>query len=274
MRGRTGHAWIGRRAIVQLSTAANRTAAAWMRAHRVSAITFATDAPLTAAVTAPGTTRPRDTVPAPIPLNPRLRFYLVESSDPAEDGLALAARLSKVAGAESAIPDLHYERRAASFDVPPNDPRYAGQWYLKAIQIERAWRVATGSPDTSIVVVDDGCDMQHPDLAAAMAGGLDVLDDDDDPSYSPNVQGNEHGTACSGIIAAVGNNDVGISGVCPTCSVRCVRLFDKTDSLVPISADVRAFNYAFETNAAVVSNSWVLASPRRCPTCFASRSKK
>jgi subtilisin family serine protease len=136
---------------------------------------------------------------------------------------------------------------------------------LKRLQIERAWQVATGSPDTSIVVVDDGCDLQHPDLAAAMVGGLDVIDDDDDPSYSPKLRGNEHGTACSGIIAAVGNNKIGISGVCPTCSLRCVRLFDKTHSLVAVSSDVRAFNYAFETEAAVVSNSWGFAEAEPVP---------
>lgn len=264
MRGRTGHAWIGRRAIVQLSPATDRAAAAWLRAQRVAAVTFATDSQLTAAE-ADGLTVAEVPPAAPRALNPRLRLYLVESTDAREDGLALAARLSKVAGIESAIPDLHYERRFTDFKVPPNDPRYAGQWYLNLLQVERTWQVATGSPDTSIVVVDDGCDLQHPDLAAAMVGGLDVLDDDDDPSYSPKVRGNEHGTACAGIIAAVGNNKLGISGVCPTCSLRCVRLFDMTHSLIPVSADVRAFNYAFETEAAVVSNSWGFAEPEPVP---------
>jgi serine protease len=265
MRGRVGHAWIGRRAILQLAASVNRDAAAWMRAQRISAVRFATDAPLTAAEAVGGPLATREAASPPIALNPRLRLYLVESGDRTEDGLALAARLSKVAGVESAIPDLHYERRAAKFAVPPNDPRYAGQWYLDHLQIERAWQVATGSPETSVVVVDDGCDLQHPDLAAAYAGGLDVIDDDDDPSYSPNLKGNEHGTACSGIIAAVGNNELGISGVCPTCSLRCVRLFDQTHSLIPISADVRAFNYAFDTDAAVVSNSWGFAEPEPVP---------
>jgi len=264
IRGRAGRASIDKRAIVQLSATEDRRAGAFLRAQRVSAVAFKTSPQPLAAKTDPllsGERSPREAVA----LNPRLRLYLVESADPAEDGLALAARLSNVDGIESAIPDLHYERRLADFESPPNDPRYPGQWYLKKLQLERAWQVAVGNADTSIVVIDDGCDVQHPDLAPAMLGGLDLLDDDDDPSYTPNIAGNEHGTACSGIIAAVGNNKVGITGVCPTCTLRCVRLFDRSHALVPVSADVRAFNFAYETGAAVVSNSWGFAEPQPVP---------
>jgi MYXO-CTERM domain-containing protein len=264
IRGRAGHASIDKRAIVQLSATEDRRADAFLRAQRVSAVVFKTSPqPLAANTDAllSGEHSPREAVP----LNPRLRLYLIESADPAEDGLALAARLSNVDGVESAIPDLHYERRLADFESPPNDPRYPGQWYLEKLQLERTWQVAVGNPDTSIVVIDDGCDTQHPDLAAAMLGGLDVLDDDEDPSYTPNLGGNEHGTACSGIIAAVGNNKLGITGVCPTCSLRCVRLFDRGHALVPVSADVRAFNFAYETGAAVVSNSWGFSEPQPVP---------
>jgi serine protease len=268
IRGRTVHASIGRRAILQLSAAANSTVVSFLRALRVEAISFKaglTDAQLTAANTALSDSSAKTTVTAPRSLYPRLRLYLVESIDADEDGLALAARLSNVEGVESSIPDLYYERRLAEFKVPPNDPRYGGQWYLGHLQIERAWKVAVGDPDTNIVVIDDGCDTQHPDLAGAMLSGLDVLDDDDDPSYTPMLEGNEHGTACAGIIAAVGNNKVGISGVCPTCSLRCVRLFDRSHALIPVNSDLRAFSFAFDNNAAVVSNSWGFAEPVPVP---------
>jgi serine protease len=265
MRGRTGHASIGRRAILRLAAATNERAAAFLRAQHLIAVAFrTTPQPLASnsGLLSSGLLLPRQ---APVALNPRLRVYLVESAIASEDGLALAARLSKLDGVESAIPDLYYERRLADFALPPNDPRYAGQRYLDRIQIERVWHVAVGNPDTSIVVIDDGCDTQHPDLAAAMLGGLDVLDDDDDPSYAPNVAGNEHGTACSGIIAAVGDNKLGIAGVCPTCRLRCVRLFDRSHALIPVSSDIRAFDFAYESGAAVVSNSWGFAEPQPVP---------
>ncbi len=228
---RSWHAEVGTGAILQLPAAA--TPAAFFRANRVVARRA---------------------------LNPRLGIYLVESSRN-EDGLAIAARLAMSTDLEAALPDLYLARHKAEFEVPPNDPRYRGQWYLKKVGLERVWQVTAGAPETTIVVVDDGCDMDHPDLAAAMLGGRDVLDEDDDASYTPRVRGNEHGTACAGIVAAVGNNDLGITGACPQCTLRCVRLFDRNHALIPLSADVEAFSYAFETGAAVVSNSWGFSEP-------------
>ena len=101
-----------------------------------------------------------------------------------------------------------------------------------------------GSPATTVTVIDTGCELTHPDLAANMLPGRDVVDGDDDPSPHPTEQGAEHGTACSGIIAAVGNNGVGISGTCPTCTLRCVRFL--TDHATPLSADVEAFSFAID----------------------------
>lgn len=265
IRGRTGQASVGKRAVVQLSAAEDRRAAAFFRAQRVTAVSSQAHPQPVAATAERSLAGERAATLRPVALNARLHFYLVESTDAREDGLSLAARLSNVRGIEAAIPDLYYERRFMDFELPPNDPRYAGQWYLKKLGIERAWRVAVGDPGTTIVVIDDGCDLQHPDLQAAMLGGLDALDGDDDPSYTPDIAGNEHGTACAGIIAAVGDNRVGITGVCPTCTLRCVRLFDRSHALIPVSADLRAFDFAFDSGAAVVSNSWGFSEPQPVP---------
>lgn len=93
-----------------------------------------------------------------------------------------------------------------------------------------------------------------------------MRDDDDDPSYEPGVAGNEHGTACAGVAAARGDNGIGIAGVCPECTLRCVRLLGGEDEPTPISADIAAFSFAFEVGAAVVSNSWGFAEPFAVPS--------
>ena len=36
-----------------------------------------------------------------------------------------------------------------------------------------------------------------------------------------------HGTACSGIVGAVGNNNIGISGVCWNCKIMSLQVFDE-----------------------------------------------
>jgi serine protease len=196
-------------------------------------------------------------------LSDRFAMYLVAGSS-SEDGIDLAARLSADSALLEAIPDLYLPRRSAGLRIPPDDPHYGGQWYLQRIAIEEAWRLGTGDRNTIVVVIDDGCDLQHPDLAAAFAGGRDLVDDDDDPSYAPG-DNNAHGTECSGLIAAAADNGIGIAGVCPDCSLRCVRLL-RTDGLsIPVSADLQAFQYAFDVGAAVVSNSWGFAEPMPAP---------
>lgn len=191
------------------------------------------------------------------PLLPSRNLWLVRAAGGDDDGLALAERLGGAPGVRLAEPDLYVPRKRASMPVPPDDPRYPGQWYLSRIGIERAWARSTGSPGVTIQVVDNGCETTHPDLAAHVLPGRDVVDGDDDPGVTETGPGANHGTACAGVAAAVGNNGLGIAGACPECRVRCVRLLGADGELVPISADVDAMRFALEhDDVAVVSNSW------------------
>lgn len=175
---------------------------------------------------------------------------------PGEDGLDVAIRLSSRVGHElrAAIPDLMLPHRALDIGVPPSDPRYPGQWHLDRIAIEDGWAIEDGDPAVTIVVVDNGCEAAHPDLQVNLLPGRDVVDGDDDPEFEPDVSGNEHGTACAGIAAADTDNGTGIAGACPECTLRCVRLL--SDGPTPLSADVMAYEYTMEVDAAVSSNSW------------------
>lgn len=193
---------------------------------------------------------------------PAIGLVLVEDAAGRADGLELAARLGPLVAEgrlAHAAPDLWlmHERRAPTLALPPNDPLYPGQWFWARLKMEEIWAREAGTARTTIVVVDDGCDARHPDLAANMDPGRDVLDGDDDPSPVPGARGNNHGTACAGLVAAVGGNGVGVVGACPGCRVRCVRLLGADPMTpIPISADVDAFQFALDNNAAVVSNSW------------------
>jgi serine protease len=186
---------------------------------------------------------------------------------PNEDGLDVALRLQDAIGPEvkAVLPDLRLAHRTASISVPPDDPRYAAQWFFERIGIEGAWSLETGSADLTIVVVDNGCDASHPDLADKLDPGRDVVDQDDDPSFEPNTRGNEHGTACAGLAAAATDNGVGVAGACPACRVRCVRMLTSNPSGTPLSRDVAAFEFALQAEADVVSNSWGFVEPVPVP---------
>ena len=65
-------------------------------------------------------------------------------------------------------------------------------------------------------VIDTGLELQHPDLQANILanGSYDYVDGDNDPTNTYQGDG-DHGTSVAGLIAAVGDNGLGISGVAP-----------------------------------------------------------
>jgi subtilisin family serine protease len=135
------------------------------------------------------------------------------------------AALSKREGVLFAQPNYIYHAA-----LVPNDPLYTVQWGLPKIGTEEAWNLSTGSADVVVAVLDTGVDLNHPDLVGNIWTNPGEIPgnsiDDDGNGYVDDVHGWDsyansgdvqdtagHGTHVSGIIGAVGNNGVGVSGV-------------------------------------------------------------
>ncbi len=144
-----------------------------------------------------------------------------------------------------------------------NDPLFNQQWGLlntgqnngtngADINICQAWGITRGRDVVSIAVIDEGVDLNHPDLINNLLPGFDATGNGSNGA----PQGNDaHGTACAGIIAASGNNGIGISGVAPNCRIIPVRViingFIDTDIW---AAD--GINWSWQNGADILSNSW------------------
>ena len=127
----------------------------------------------------------------------------------------------------------------------PNDASFSNQWALDSdtaihIDVVRAWGIRRGLHSLRIAVLDTGIDQTHPEFSdniwtnpREIAGdGIDndangYIDDTNgwDFTYtSPGTvrsngdnnpaDGHGHGTHVSGIIAAQGNNAIGVTGIC------------------------------------------------------------
>ncbi|HNB81024.1 MAG TPA: S8 family serine peptidase, partial [Chitinophagaceae bacterium] len=152
----------------------------------------------------------------------------------------------------------------------PNDPFYSYQWALKntgtAIQYngipnadihaEAAWTVTTGNNQIRTAILDSGVDTLHPDLQANMIGGFDGTGLGTQGAATGN---DAHGTCCAGIVAAVQNNNTGISGVAPNTKIIPVRIAYSTNGswITAYSWITNCIDWAWNQGQAdILSNSW------------------
>ncbi|HJT65086.1 MAG TPA: S8 family serine peptidase, partial [Pyrinomonadaceae bacterium] len=152
----------------------------------------------------------------------------------------------------------------------PNDPRFGEQWALKNtgqtgqfgadIEASGAWQTTTGRTNVVVAIVDSGIDFTHPDLAdnewvnsKPVNGDPHGWDFVADSGEIVDEQG--HGTAVAGIVAAAGNNQVGVTGVMWRASLMSLRVLDSTGN-GDVAAAIEAIDYAVDHGAQVINLSW------------------
>jgi len=161
--------------------------------------------------------------------------------------------------------------------IIPNDIYFDDQWGLynsgqvvdgnyktqgiagADIDAVEGWDITTGSSNVVVADIDSGIDYNHPDLKNNLwknpgeipnnridddgngyiddVYGIDTVNNDSDP-----FDDNGHGTFTAGIIAAEGNNNIGIAGVCWHCKIMAVKALD-SNGIGYDSTIIEAINY-------------------------------
>ncbi|MGH2575554.1 MAG: S8 family serine peptidase, partial [Ignavibacteria bacterium] len=138
----------------------------------------------------------------------------------------------------------------------PNDTFFTMQWALRNtgnnipggitgtvdcdMDLDSAWDLTLGSSAVKIAISDTGVDTLHEDLEGNMVVGSGYDFWNNDPWAWDD---HNHGTACAGIVAALGNNVIGVSGVAPNCKLIPVKWLSATGN----------GNYAGATSATIWS---------------------
>jgi len=140
--------------------------------------------------------------------------------------------------------------------IIPNDPYYNYLWGLQKVNCPLAWDHTTGSSDIVVGITDSGINYDHPDLKDNMwiaprglgIHGRDFEDNTDDP-----IDNTGHGTHVAGTVGAVGNNLIGITGVCWTVRLAALKI---GGAFFNLAAAVQAIDFANRNNIRILNNSW------------------
>jgi hypothetical protein len=85
---------------------------------------------------------------------------------------------------------------------------YNGHWHLPNMKAAEAWSLLTGDNTGEVAVLDIACETGHEDLQGALSS-LSWNCVTDAADVNPISEFERHGTPCTGVIAAVCNNNVG-----------------------------------------------------------------
>ena len=154
-----------------------------------------------------------------------------------------AARLSRDPNVAYAEPN-HYIYPLSV----PNDPQFDEQWNLAVSGVPVAWDARNSANNITVAVLDSGFALNHPDLRNVfVSNGYDFCGNascSSDADVSPDV-GESHGTHVTGIIAAAGNNNRGVTGVLSGgASILPVKVFYDYPEISTEAAVVAAIDWA------------------------------
>jgi Subtilase family len=154
--------------------------------------------------------------------------------------------LAELPGAELQLENMPMVRPTTAI---PNDPLFFRQWDMTRIDAPAGWDISTGT-GAVVCILDEGCDLSHPDLAFAGPGiNLGTMA----PPGSPT---GPHGTCCAGIAAAVLNDGIGVAGVAGGARILPVAFQNWTDVECALG-----INWAAGNGARVISMSFGVYAP-------------
>lgn len=139
-------------------------------------------------------------------------------------------------------------------NVTFNDPalRQANHnWYFRAIDAYSAWDVSTGKENIVVAVVDNGFDLNHPELKGKIVMPYNALFRNGNVFVSNGVS-MAHGTHVAATAVGICDNGKGSLGVAPHCRLMPVQVADAFGRM-PSTAIMEGVMYAINNGADVIN---------------------
>ena len=192
-------------------------------------------------------------------------WWKLETTSPRE-ALVLAEWLSHNDDVLFVQPNMRRPVRPhGPYAAAPNDRFFTNSIHLENratngtpagidLNIREAWSRTRGAGVT-VGVVDDGVQLDHPDLVWNTVGRPHYNFYNSNTNASPQFASDTHGTGIAGLIAATGGNNRGVVGTAPEAGLSSMRIFSNGFFPIDDLALVNAFTFSNET-VWVQNHSW------------------
>jgi hypothetical protein len=133
-----------------------------------------------------------------------------------------------------------------------NDPFFDDTkraWYFDRINAFRAWDICTGNKEITVAIVDDGFDLNHPELKGKAIKPFNVVTDSPSISSGPD---RKHGTHVAAIAIGNNNNGTGLSGIAPGCTFMPIQAAGENGYFTQTDI-IDAILYAIKNEADVIN---------------------
>ncbi len=205
---------------------------------------------------------------------------LLAVTEESRNPLRVAADLQALAMVDSAIPDLDVP--LDQYFAEPRDGLFREEWYLDNhgsvpgvpnfplrpgadARIRAAWnRLGNlGSADVVIAVIDNGFDLEHPDLANKAVEPLTIASNA--PTVPRGAAYGDHATPCASVALAPANGS-GIVGAAPMARLMPLHGLTYSSYLTE-----RMFAHCAQRGADIISCSWGTIDPKFRPGTYHER---
>ncbi len=171
-----------------------------------------------------------------------------------ENVISAISKLQKMDGVLSACPDYEIEATKTAYD-PEYQNSNLNKVYWEVTSIEQAWNITTGSNTVRVGVLDSGINGSHPDLSGNINSNLSR--DFSNSETGPLFDSIGHGTSVAGIIGAVGDNEIGVCGVCWEVELVSLKI-NNDEGEGNLYNIIDAINYAYHYNFDILNMSFIL----------------
>lgn len=134
----------------------------------------------------------------------------------------------------------------------PSDPAFKDKikaWPIKAVKAEEAWEKTFGKKEIIVAVIDDGFDINHQEFTDKIVKPWNVVNRNKDVFTNKNAA---HGSHVAGTAIGKRDNNAGLSGIAPDCSLMPIQVADN-NGLISSTAVIDALLYAINQGADVVN---------------------